>query len=199
MLLQWVVAHRRLAVLLSRLLGANGRLTLELLRDPELMGQVEQNLPIIRERVKLPDLFNALLGPLGWIAFEEMDAEVAKEAVLLAERGELEAAEAVLVRHFRAEIVTQCIDRLCGELAALEKRRVLLLSAVEDHREGRFHASVPVALAQLDGIVHDLTGYSFFVSPKKAAHLLARDSIAGHPSEGPRSSRLGPLSTRPCA
>ncbi len=39
-----------------------------------------------------------------------------------------------------------------------------------------------MALAQLDGIAHDLTGHSFFVSPKKAAHLVARDSIAGHPS-----------------
>ena len=44
-----------------------------------------------------------------------------------------------------------------------ETRKVLLLAAIEDHREGRYHASVPVALAQLDGIASDLTSAKFFV------------------------------------
>lgn len=180
--LGWVVEHRCLTVLLSRLVGANGRETRKMLKDPELMGQVKRNLPVIRERVGLPDRFNALLGPLGWAAFEEMDPDIAKEAVLLAERGDLEGAEAALVRHFGAHTVARDIDRLCGQLGAFEARRSLLLKSVEDHREGRFHASVPLALIQLDGIAHDLAGKGFFVSPKNAAHLLARDSVAGHPS-----------------
>jgi hypothetical protein len=183
MLVGWVIEHRRLAMFLSRLLGTNGRETRRLLQDPDLIRQIERNLPVIRARIGLPDRFNASLGPLGWLAYEEMDADVAEEATTLAEAGELEDAEAVLVRYLRAENVAQGIERLCKELPVFEARRPLLMKAVEDHREGRFHASVPVILAQIDGVVHDLTGRSFFVSPKKAAtHLLARDTFAGHPS-----------------
>lgn len=179
---EWVVRHRRIAMLLTRLLGATGRETRDLLQNPELMDKVEASVPLIRERVGLPDRFNALLGPRGWATFEDMDADVAREAVLLAEAGDLAGAEGLLVRHFDAETLREGVERLCGEIPAFAARSTLLLGAVEDHRAGRYHASVPVALAQIDGIAYELTGHSFFVSPKKATHLLVQDSIAGHPS-----------------
>lgn len=181
-LTEWVARHRRYAALLSYLVGAAGRETREMLRDPELMGRVETNAPFIRERVGLPDRFNELLGTHGWVTFEDMDVEVAREAVLLAKAGDLDGAEDLLVRHFDAERLRGGVERLCKEVPPFEARASLLLAAVEDHREGRYHASVPVALAQLDGIARDLTGKDFFVESKKAAHLIVRDSIIGHRS-----------------
>jgi hypothetical protein len=177
-----------------------------MLQDRELMERVGRNVPVIRERVGLPDRFNALLGPLGWVAFEEMDAEVAKVAVLLAEAGAFDGAESVLVRHYDAETVARGIERLAAALEPFRVRKDLLMRAVEDHREGRYHASVPVALAQLDGVVRDLTGgKSFFVDPKRSEHLLAHDSIPGHPSglaslsavmsKGRRRTSLGEIGT----
>ena len=181
--LDWVVQHRRLAVFLTRLLGDQGRQTRELILNPGLMRRVERNLPLIRERADLPDRFNALLGPRGWVAFEDMDAEVAEQAVLLAEGGDPGGAERLLMQHFNAETIARGIGRLAEDLKPFRARDALLLKAVEDHREGRYHASVPVAPAQLDGVASVLTGgRGFFVSPRKSGHLLARDSIAGHQS-----------------
>ena len=181
-IVEWVVRNRRFAIFLTRLLGAAGRETREMLLDPELMGRVEAGLPLMREQVSLPDRFNALLGSRGWATFEDMDAAVAREAVLLAEADDLEGAEGVLVRHFNAETLRKGIERLCAQLPEFRTRRTLLFAAVEDHHEGRYHASVPVALAQLDGIALDLTGHSFFMPVNRTGHLIVRDSISGHPS-----------------
>lgn len=182
MIVEWVVRNRRFAIFLTRLLGAAGRETREMLLDPELMSRMEAGLPLMREQVSLPDRFNALLGPRGWATFEDMDAAVARKAVLLAEVGDLEGAEDVLVHHFDAETLREGIERLCKQIPEFRTRSTLLFAAVEDHRERRYHASVPVALAQLDGVAHDLTGHTFFARPEKADHLVLHDSISGHPS-----------------
>lgn len=179
---RFVVEHRHLVVLLTYLAGARGRSTRELLHDPDFMEQVEGGLPVLKERVELPDHFNYLLREHGWVAFEDLDEEVCREAVLLAEADDLEGAEAALVRHFSGESVASDIERLARELEPFQKRRELLLKAVDDHRRGRYHSSVPVALSMIDGVTRDLTGENFFYSPGKASHLKGFDSIAGHPS-----------------
>lgn len=179
---EWATRYRRFAVLLTYVVGAAGRETRELLRDPELMRRVEAGLPLMREQVDLPDRFNTLLGPCGWATFEDMDFDMAREAVLLAEADNLEGAEGVLVRHFDAETLREGIERLCAQLPEFRIRRTLLFAAIEDHREGRYHASVPVALSQLDGIALDLTGHYFFMPLDRTGHLIVRDSISGHPS-----------------
>lgn len=180
--LEWVLEHRRLAVLLTRLVGPAGLRTRELLQNPDLTRRVERNLPLIRERVWLPDRFNELLGHRAWVVFEDMDARVCEEAILLAERGDIDGAEVVLARHFDADTISRGIERLAKSLDPFRAREKLLMEAVEDHREGRYHASVPVALAQLDGLARDLTGGNFFLDSNRADHLLARDSVVGHPS-----------------
>lgn len=179
---EWGVRYPRFAVFLTRLLGAAGRETRGLLQDSEFMVRVEAGVPLFRERVELPDRFNNLLGPCGWATFEDMDVAAAREAVLLAEAGDLEGAEGVLVRHFDAETLREGVERLCEAIPEFKVRGSLLLAAVTDHREGRYHASVLVALAQLDGIAYDLTGHAFSGRTKKADHLVVRDSISGHPS-----------------
>lgn len=180
MAVEWVVGNRRFAIFLTHLLGAAGRETREMLLDSELMGRVEAGVPLMREQVGLPDRFNALLGPRGWATFEDMDVAVARDAVLLAEGGDPEGAEDVLVQHFDAQTLREGVERLCERIPAFGVRRHLLLAAVEDHREGRYHASVLVALAQLDGIAHDLTNTKFFV--KNPTRLVLRDTIIGHRS-----------------
>lgn len=153
-----------------------------MLHDPDFMEQVEGGLPVLKERVELPDRFNYLLREHGWVAFEDLDEEVCREAVLLAEADDLEGAEAVLGRHFGAETMTREIERLAQDLESFRKRKELLLKAVEDHRQGRYHSSVPVALSMIDGVTRDLTDENFFYSPGKASHLKVFDGIAGHPS-----------------
>lgn len=179
-IVEWVVRNRRFAIFLTRLLGSAGRETREMLLDPELMRQVEAGLPLMREQVDLPDRFNALLGPRGWTTFEDMDAAVVREAVRLAEAGDPEGAEDVLVRHFDAQTLREGVERLCGELSVFGVREALLLAAIEDHREGRYHASVPVTLAQIDGIASDLTNTKFFA--KNPNRLVLSDTIVGHRS-----------------
>jgi hypothetical protein len=171
---EWVTQYRLFAVLLSHIVGAVGRETREMLRNPELMSQVEANVPLIRERAGLPDRFNALLGSRGWVTFEDMDVEVARKATLLAEAGDLKDAEDILVRHYDAERLRESLERFRKKLPTFEKRASLLFAAVEDHREGRYHASALVALAQLDGIARDLTGRDFFVQNTWAILTISR-------------------------
>lgn len=178
---RFVAEHPRLALLFTYLVGASGRSTRKLLRDPGFMGRLERSLPALEERVELPDRFNALFLERGWVAFEDLDEEVCREAVLLAEGGDMDGAEAVLVRHFDAEIIAGEVERLARDLEPFGKRRELLLKAVDDHRQERYHASVPVALFMADGVTKDLTGKLFFARGE-ASHLKIPDSIAGHSS-----------------
>ena len=52
--------------------------------------------------------------------------------------------------------------------------------AYEDHKAGRYHASIPVMLAQIDGIAHDLTSTTFY-RKGRAKHLQANETTVGDP------------------
>ncbi len=74
-----------------RLFGSRGREAAGALSEARgLAGQA-------RELKSLPGRFNVALGPRGWIAYERMNHELLRQATELAEAGEFEAAEALLV------------------------------------------------------------------------------------------------------
>lgn len=171
-----VVAFEAFAKLrpIIRLLGKPGR---EL---AEALDAVPELAQAAREFAELPDRFNAHYRPRGWIAYEEINEPVMRKAVELADAGDLDAGEHILIENLDRATVHFGLMRV-RRLEPFRLRERLLMLAVEDHLAGRFHASVPVLLAQMDGIIRDLTGQALYEhQTKKLKQLIVSDSIAGH-------------------
>lgn len=156
------------------ILGEKGREAARLLRR-DLPALIDQSLEI----VTLPDRFNAHFLSRGWIASEYMHYEAMRDAVSLADSGDLDSGEARLVEEMNAEFLQHMLLSMRA-VKAFRPREQLLRLALEDHRSVRFHASVPVVLAQIDGIVFDVARSSFF-SKRTSSRLYAADTLAGHP------------------
>ncbi len=131
-----------------------------------------------RELTGLPGRFNAVLGPRGWIAFDRMNADLLRTATELAEAGQFEQAESLLVEAFDEDALRFQLRSMVA-VNAYRPRAALLDLAATDYLAGRYHASVPVVLAQIDGIVADVAGRALFTKTKDILpKLIAWDSIA---------------------
>jgi len=121
----------------------------------------------------LPERFNAHFASRGWIAYEQLSAEVARAAVAKADAGDLEAAEQLLVEYYDETTLWSLLKRL-KYFNAFKPRTCLLQLALDNYLAGRYHACVPVVLAQLDGVMNDISGLGFFA---QRIGLVARRSI----------------------
>lgn len=131
-----------------------------------------------REMTSLPGRFNSVLGPRGWIAYERMNHELLREAAELAEAGQFEDAEALLMDALDEESLRFQLRSMTA-VAAYRSRAGLLDLAADDFLAGRYHAAVPVVLAQIDGIVADVAGRTLFTKTKDILpKLIAWDSIS---------------------
>lgn len=142
--------------------------------------EVEELKPQLLALAKLPDRFNAAFGQRGWIAFEQMNIEVALKAVEMAESGNPDAGEQILVDHYSAEELEVHL-RWMRNIKAFFVRLDLLELARQDHAAGRYHACIPVVLSQIDGLVSDVVenNRGFFAD---GSDLRAWDCMAGHSS-----------------
>lgn len=158
----------------------------------EARTEIDKNLPFVEQQLfrftEIPDEFNATFGPHGWISTDELDLGVQEAALAAAKQDGLEAGEQYLEDHYN--------ERLSGYLELLlwlptiYRRRALIELAADDHRAGRYHASVPVILAQIDGICFDLTKKTFFERGKNAhGHLVARETTVGDSDGLPRLAK----------
>jgi hypothetical protein len=129
------------------------------------------------ELSSLPDRFNELFAPLGWVIFETMKLSVAMEAVQLAEAGEIDEAETTLVNYYAPDTVRFWLNYL-RRIKAFQPRMRLAELALKDYRESRYHACIPVILALMDGLVNELNGNRGFFADD--IELEAWDSIAAH-------------------
>ncbi|HYU76142.1 MAG TPA: hypothetical protein VEL31_26005 [Ktedonobacteraceae bacterium] len=126
----------------------------------------------------LPDRFNRLFASRGWIAYDLFNVDVAQAAVEKAEAGDIDGAEADLVDYYNEEHIRWHL-RTMQAIPAFHPRLSLLEKALDDYLQGRYHASVPVVLMQLDGFVSDVgKNHSGFF--REGVNLEAWDSIAAH-------------------
>lgn len=139
-----------------------------------------------------PDRIARALAPLGWAFHSGAPLPDWGEAATLVEQGKPEEAEELLTlkcneSEFLLVTPVQRITTLYWgdeERETLgEQRRRLLRQALELHREERFAASIPIVLAQIDGIFIDATGENFRDQFFKADNpkLVDDTTIAGHP------------------
>lgn len=139
---------------------------------PELEAQLEG----LRET---PDKFNARYRERGWIASDDMNFDAMVRAVEIADSQGIEEGESYLLDYYDNDEIGRWLKIFCF-IPFMEPRRDLLLAAFEDHKADRYHASVPVVLAQIDGITHDLVSQTFHKRGRKRA-LEATETIVGDP------------------
>ncbi len=147
-------------------------------RLDEALLNVDKLAKATEELAAIPDRFNNLFSARGWIIYDQMNIEVAKAAIALAEAGDPDGAEQALVAYYTPDTVKWLLRTMNG-IQAFQTRMRLAELALIDYQEGRYHASIPVVLALMDGLVNDLhrPRQGFFAS---GVDLEAWDSIAAH-------------------
>jgi hypothetical protein len=147
---------------------------------------------LIEETRQLPNQMARhvlLFAPLGWAPSGLEPHDVYVNATELYERTQdPRAAEAILVRGWNAaDSLRLFLKRIYGFAHQFEplrrtffRRGELIDKALEHHAAGHYEASVPIVLAQIDGIVLDVTGKPFF-EHKDTSHLRDDSTIAGVP------------------
>jgi hypothetical protein len=150
--------------------------------DTDSMSRSLEGLDGLRETAEriasIPDRFNYQFAARGWIMHGDMNLDAAVQATELAESGDMDAAEARLLSLHGSGEVKWMLRRMSA-VEAFRPRMRLATLALEDYRDGRYHACVPVVLALLDGVVSQLheERRGFFA---ENADLSAWDSIAAH-------------------
>ncbi len=140
------------------------------------------NLAELKEQFKillLPDRFNELFAPSGWVAYESMSLEVMKHAIKRFEIHGLDAAEDYLVSTYGADALKLGILRFNGH-DEFRKRIRLTELAKEDYLAGRYHACTPLLLSLMDGLANDVSRHVGLFAD--GADLTAWDCIAAHES-----------------
>lgn len=130
------------------------------------------------------------LAPLGWAPSSWMPADASGAAVNALDSGQVERADQILTDAWSAPAMLKHPALRMRALASdddrsaiFARRSELVLLAVEDHEAGRYHASIPVVLAQIEGLVIDVSeGKQFFSEqgPFKA-DLIDHGSVATLP------------------
>lgn len=142
------------------------------------------------EFVKIPDMFNNYFAEHGWIMYNMMNFDVAKEAVLAAEEGDFKGALALILQYYNVETIRFQLKRL-NSINAFRPRMELALKALIDYEEKRYHACVPVILALTDGLVNELHEDRKGISAE-STKLEAWDSIAAHSKNYGNMTRILP-------
>ncbi len=137
-------------------------------------------------------------APLGWAPTDRNPADVYAEAWRIYETTQsLDEAERVLGEGWNSgDWLRIGVMPLQGVSAGddqlgpvMQARWRLVEKALGHHQAGAYEASVPIVLAQVDGIVRELTGSDFFSKKSLVEpHLLNDDSLLGIP-EGLRPLR----------
>lgn len=130
------------------------------------------------EMTSIPDRFNDTFAEHGFILYDMMNFEIATKAVERAEAGQLKEALQDIVDYYNPETVQRLLGRM-KTVKAFGPRLILAYKALNDFKEERYHACVPVVLALMDGLVNDLhEDHRGFFS--ESTELEAWDSIAAH-------------------
>lgn len=159
---------------------------------------------LILKARSLPDLYQditdirpiaVVLAPLGWCVYSRSDVYVYKEAADQASLGNADKANTILTEHWnsseRLQISKLRLNPLYMHeeplrLDIAEARFDLLSLAYDYHMNEQYEASIPIILAQIDGICADVTHKpadqlfqkKFF--QQRTNHLVDSSTLEGH-------------------
>lgn len=163
----------------------------------ESLASLQQHIgPIFAEIARiaqgLPERTRRALATLaqhGWYLDPEMDLPGIADLIQLFERGETTAAHGQLASYFdqRSEAI---LDALC---AAFPSRAKIFISAFKAHKIGEYELSVPVLLAQADGICLELTGVQLYSKRRDGKTTRVSEAIATFNVDSFTAALLHPL------
>ncbi len=110
----------------------------------------------------LPYKFNELFSNQGWIATEDLSVPLMEKAIQILNNNGLAEAELFMCNSFNDDYFDLHSSRMNAIWVWDNNRSRLLNLAYIDHKEGRYHASIPVVLAQVDGLMYDISNKSFY-------------------------------------
>lgn len=100
---------------LWKLLSAN----MENIEDA--LATIDELERMANELATLPDRFNDLFAPRGWVIYSLMNMEIVKAAVEKAEAGKIDEAEGDLLRYYDAETVQWQLRMMNGVQASVRE------------------------------------------------------------------------------
>lgn len=130
-----------------------------------------------KELSQISDRFNDHFSKNGWIAYENMNLDTMLQAIELADSGQTDQAETLLVEYYSSETVKFWLQQM-NKIQAFKPRMRLARLALKDYEEERYHACIPVLLALIDGLVNDLNDHKGFFAD--ITELEAWNSISAH-------------------
>jgi|GEM_PF-1651950 len=139
--------------------------------------------------VGAPARWRSRLPALGWAVFSACPVELYDHASRLADAGKDRGADELLIEGWNEPDrvryqVLKILSLGMGDeerMAVANRRHELVSLALEDHNGGRFHASIPVVLSQMEGIVRDVAARSPFTEVGIGDTI----TLAGHPESLP--------------
>ena len=148
----------------------------------EISSEYPELKPISDGHSSNPDRFNDLFSELGWIYYKSLDSDLVLNAINRAESNDINGAEVDLTNYYNDNTI-KCNLRELGQLTAFRSRMPLAQKALIDYNEERYHSSIPVVLALLDGMVTDAYlnagGYKLSL-PADVINFHAWNSVADH-------------------
>lgn len=146
--------------------------------NTELASRIRKCSQRAKGIASIADEFNNIFSAHGWIATEDMSVPLMERAVKIFEADGIERAEDFICKSFDEAYFSLHSQRMQAIWVWKDTPRSRLLNlAFIDHKEGRYHASIPVVLAQIDGLSFDTNRTSFF---DKESALVIDDAIAAN-------------------
>lgn len=135
------------------------------------------------------DDFSSLLWPLWWTLFWSVSVPEAEQAVNEIKKWNNARAEEILCKMISKMIPWYKIRFSKNLLRPFYIRKNILLLALKDHEEKRYHASIPVLLLCIDGIISDVTPEQKWAF-SEGSHLVIPNSIVWYQWGLPQIIRL---------
>lgn len=142
------------------------------------MIELEEDFELL---ANINDRFNEHFLERGWIAHESSNFGAMKKAVELADNGEFEKAEQVLIDGYDEHL--EILIRIIKSVDEFRLRSDLIQKAFEDYKDKRYHSCIPVIFSVIDGVVADINeigGNKGFFAEGEDNDIYAWDSIAAH-------------------
>ena len=139
------------------------------------LGELEEQMTIL----DVPDKFNEYFAERGWIAHESINFTSMEKAVKLAENGQLDEAEQVIIDAYDKNL--ELSVKMIQWMEEFQPRNELLKLAYDDYLAERFHSCILMLFTIIDGFVADIKeidgNKGFFA---EGEDIYAWDSIAAH-------------------
>lgn len=112
------------------------------------------------ELKEIPQKFNAAFSKNGWISYDNFNHEIANKAVSLFESKGIEEAEKILLDYYKPKNLDFEVMRL-KNVPEILKRYKFIEFALDDYRNEKYCATIPLLLIIIDGIVNEIAGKGF--------------------------------------